>query len=259
MRPALAAATLLAAGCADPPPARVLSVTVDAADPLTAADADDFLRLAETLPPGSMENLRLALPDRPDWPANATRTVADLADREAARLRRDLAGRALARRLADDAGVRRLLDELGWSAGRFASVGASIGVAAVAGDLPDDDRLRRLRADAALECERLAADGRVLGSLVPADRDAVLRRAACLPRRALLDAVLSVPAENRALANALAPRLAAALPSGFDRDALDRLLPEADRRGVPFFDPDPTRDDAALRWTGREIVIAPPR
>ena len=87
----------------------------------------------------------------------------------------------------------------------------------------------------------------------------MLRRAACLPRRALLDAILSVPSENRALAEVFAPRMAAVIPAGFDRTALDRLLSEGDRRGVPFFDPDPARDDAALRWTGREIVTAPPR
>ena len=105
----------------------------------------------------------------------------------------------------------------------------------------------------------MTADGRVFAALAPADREAVLRRAACLPRRALLDAVLSAPAENRALADDLAPRLAAALPGGFDRSALDRLLSEGARRGVPFVDPDPALDDAALRWTGGRIVVAPPR
>ena len=133
MRSALTAALLLAAGCGDPPPARVLSVTVEPSDPLDAGDAGDFLRLAERLPTGGLAALRHAVPDLPDWPATSTRTVADLAGREDDRLRAELAGRALARTLADDPGARRWLDALGWSAGRFASVGAGLGVAAVAG------------------------------------------------------------------------------------------------------------------------------
>lgn len=254
MRSALTAALLLAAGCGDPPPARVLSVTVEPSDPLDAGDAEDFLRLAERLSPGGLAALRHELPDRADWPATSTRTVADLAGREDDRLRAELAGRALARMLADDPGARRWLDALGWSAGRFASVGASLGMAAVAGDLPDDRRLRAWCAAAEADAAALAGDGRVFCSLSPAERVAVLRRAACLPRRALLRAVLSVPPGNLSLVRGLVPRLNAVLPAGFDRTALDRLLSDRELRGVPFFDADPDRDDAALRWTGTKIV-----
>ena len=247
----------LAVGCANPPPARVLSVTVEASEPLSDADVTDFRRLAEALPDGALAGLAAALPGPPHWPGDSTRTVADLAAAEADRLTRDLRGPALATTLAGDPGARRLLDDLGWSAGRFASVAASLGVAAVAADLPDDRRLRRWLAGAEADAAALAADGRVFSRLIPAERASVLRRAACLPRRVLLAAALAVPPGNRAVA--AGPDLAGVLPAGFDRSALDRLLTDSQRHGVPFRDPDPARDDAALRWTGRAVVAGPPR
>ena len=235
----------------------MLSVRVDAADPLSAADAADFLRLAESLPPGSLASLADALPAPPDWDPASTRTVADLAAREADRLRTGLHGRELADRLAASPGAVRLLDGLGWSAGRFASVGASFGLARVAGDLEVRRRWERVRAEAVADAAALAADGRVFASLTEVHRAAVLRRAACLPRRVLLDAIAAVPAENRDLAAGHADRLAAVLPAGFDRSAPDRLLTDRERAGVPFAEPDPTRDDAALWWDGATIVARP--
>ena len=259
--PLLLAAAVVAAvtaGCGDPPPARVLSVTVDAADPLAAADVERFLRLAERLPAGALDDLAACLPSPPEWDERSTRTVADLAAREADRLESDLTGRESAARLGADAGAVRLLAGEGWSPGRFASVGAALAVAAVAADPPDGRALRRWHAAAESAAANLAADGRVFAALADGERAEVLRRAACLPRRALLAAALSVPAENRATIFTHADRLAAVLPGGFDRSALDRLLPAADRTGAPFREPDETRD-ALLRFVdGRFVTVGTP-
>ena len=251
---ALLSAAALAAGCAEADPPRVLSVTVSADDPVSDADAADFLRLAAALGADRLAPLAAVRPEPGiDWPAGSTRTVADLAAATRDRAARRLTGPALTEALRSDRTAARWLDETGWSAGRFASIGAALGVAAVRNDLPDDRELKRLRAEAGRNLAALAADHRVFGSLDSSEAAAVRRRAAWAPRAVLLEALLDVPAENRTLARERADNLAAVLPAGFDRSALDRLLSDRERFAVPFTDPDPARDDARLRWDGREV------
>ena len=229
-------------------------MTVEATEPLAEADIVDFLRLAETLGPEALVPLAEARPAAPDWPADSTRTVAGLAAREDREVRRRLLGTSLANSLADSGSAPRFLDELGWSAERFASIGAALGLASVANDLTDERELRRLRAEADRRLEPLADDHRVFGALSEADAAAVRRRAAWIPRAILLDALLNCPPENRRSARAHAAPLAALLPDVFDRSALDRLLSDRERSAVPFHEPNPERDDARLRWDGSAVV-----
>ena len=257
MRSRLAAVVLLFAGCGGIDEPRVLSVIVRPGEPVTAADADDFLRLAIALGPDRLKPLADCRPDAVRWPPDSTRTVADLAAADRARLERELTGTALAAALLDDPTATRLLGELGWSAGRFASIGAALGVARTAEALPDVRELRRLRGEAERNLAVLAADGRVFGTLPAAERAAVMRRAAWVPRFVLLDALLAVPPGTRELVRERRERLAAVLPAGFDATALDRLLSDRERSAVPFHEPDPLRDDAALRWDGEEVVARP--
>ena len=257
MRVPIFAALLLLAGCGGTEEPRVLSVVVRPGEPVTAADADDFLRLAAVVGPDRLTPLENCRPDAPDWPAGSTRTVADLAAADRARLERGLTGTALAAALREDSTATRLLGELGWSAGRFASVGAALGVAQTAEALPDGRELRRLRGEAERNLAALAADGRVFGTLPAAERAAVARRAAWVPRFVLLDALLAAPPATRELVRERREELAAVLPAGFEATALDLLLSDRERSAVPFHEPDPLRDDAALRWDGEEVVARP--
>ena len=255
MRAPFAAALLWLAGCGGAEEPRVLSVIVRPGEPVTAADADDFLRLAAVLGPDRLTPLADCRPDAAEWPPDSTRTVADLAAADRARLERGLTGTALAAALLDDPTATRLLGELGWSAGRFASVGAALGVARTAEALPDARELRRLRGEAERNLAALAADGRVFGPLPPAVRAAVTRRAAWVPRFVLLEALLAAPPGTRELVRGRRDELAAVLPAGFDATALDRLLSDRERSAVPFHEPDPLRDDAALRWDGEAVTV----
>ncbi|MFH5802578.1 hypothetical protein [Alienimonas sp. DA493] len=264
MRTSLAAAVgltvgLTLAGCGEPPPVRTLSVRIDAATPVSERDFADFLRLAETLGPEGMASLAEALPSAPDWPAASTRTVAALAEAEDHAVRDRLRGSALAASLAKSPRAPGWLKELGWSAERFASIAAAIGVATAVNDLPDERELQRLRGEAAMRLAPLADDHRLFGRLPEADAAAVRRRAAWIPRSILLEALIACPAENRRLARVHAAELADVLPPDFDRRALDRLLTDRERAAIPFHESNPERDDARLRWDGAAVVVRPLR
>ncbi len=203
-----------------------------------------------------MSSLADARPEVSDWPADSTRTVAGLAAREQRAVQERMTGAGFAATLTGTRPASSLLEELGWSARRFSSVGAALGFAAAANDLPDERELRRLQREAARQLAPLADDHRVFITLTAADAAAVRRRAAWIPRSGLLDALLNVPIENRRFARVHADKLAAVLPAGFDRTALDRLLSDRERSAVPFHEPVPDRDDALLRWNGAAVIVA---
>ena len=248
----IAAALAAAAGCGSEPEPRVLSVTVSAADPLDPTDVTLFLHLAERVPGEATGALAGALPVAPSWSPTDTRTVADLASREARELGANLQGPTAAEALSRCLLVKRA----GWSPERWASLGASLGVARVALGLSDTAFLNRLRRRAELDVAELAADGRVFARLNSTEQATVLRRAAAVARLALLDAVLSVPAENLRLVADREDELRAVLPDAFGASALHALLPEADRRGVPFVLADPAADDGRLRFDGTDLFAA---
>ena len=256
---ALSCVLLLGAvGCAgEKPPPRVLSVRATPGTPLSERDAEDFLRLAAVLGPEALAPLAAVRPDPPEWPDDSTRTVAGLAAGTREAVDEAFLAPDLAAALAAEPSARRFLDELGWSPGRFASIGGALGAALIADDLPDEREIRRLRADAAAPLAALAGDRRVFASLIAAERAAVGERAAWIPRAALLDALLACPPENRRLARAHAATLRDLFPDGFDRFALDRLTTERQRAAVPFHEPDADRDDANLWWDGARIVTRP--
>ncbi|QDT17544.1 hypothetical protein [Alienimonas californiensis] len=262
MRTRLAAAVALiaawtGAGCSEAPRPRTLSVRADAATPLSERDFADFLRLAETLGPERMQPLAAALPTAADWPAESTRTVAVLAAEQERDVRERLRGSDFAAALATTPRAPGWLEELGMSAERFASIGAAIGLATAANDLPDERELKRLRGEAIRRMAPLADDHRLFGRLLEADAAAVRRQAAWIPRAALLEALLECPPENRRLARVYGDRLAEALPEGFDHTALDRLLTDRERAAIPFHETNPERDDARLYWNGAAVVVGP--
>ena len=247
-----------AGGCAsEEPPPRVLSVRATPETRLSGRDAADFLRLAAALAPEALAPLTAVRPDPPEWPDGSTRTVAGLAAATRKRVDDGFLAPGLAAALADRPSARRFLHELGWSPGRFASIGGALGVALIANDLPDEREVESLRADAAAPLAALAEDHRVFASLSEAERTAVRERAAWIPRAALLDALLGCPPENRRLARTHAAALRDLFPDGFDRSALDRLTTERQRSAVPFHEPNADRDDANLWWDGARIVIRP--
>ncbi|MEM9702677.1 MAG: hypothetical protein AAF907_09560 [Planctomycetota bacterium] len=249
----------LLAGCGEEePPPRVLSVLVDADDPLSDQDVRDFLRLAATLSAEELALLAEARPAMSIWPADSTRTVAGLAENERRVSRDRLHGADFAEAIRRSPKVARHLERIGWSAERFASVGTAIGFAAAANDLHDRGELKRLRDEARHKLTPLETDHRSLRRLSGPDLAAIRRRAAWIPRAALLEAVLGSPPENRRLALQYSDQLAETLPPGFDRTALDRLLSDRERSAIPFHEPDPTRDDALLRWDGSRVVSATP-
>ena len=261
-RPLAAAACLCAllgaAGCGPSPPPPRLSVRVEPHEPLRTADFDDFLRVAEALGPDRLAPLREVLPAPADWPAGSTRTVAGLAEELREGVRRKRLGADLAASLDRTRTGPPLVRQVGWSTGRFASVGAAVGLAAVANDLTDELELRRLRAEAERKLVALFRDQRVFRTLDGAEAAAVRRRAAWIPRLELIDAALNCPPENRKLVSRRFDRLAPLLPAGFDRTALDRLLTDRERSAIPFHEPDAARDDALLRWDGTAVTAAAP-
>ncbi|NNJ24599.1 hypothetical protein [Alienimonas chondri] len=248
---------LFGAGCQEKPPPRILSVAAESTTPLRERDVDEFLWLASMLSEEELEVLAEARPTLSDWPSESTRTVSVLTANERRAIEEGLRGSSLAETVAARPDGPRLLEELGWSAERFASVGAALGFAATANDLLDERELRRLQDEAQRQLVRLEADHRVFHQLSEADTAAIRRRAAWIPRAALLDAILGSSPENRRLALHRGNDLAAVLPDGFDRTALDRLLSDRERSAIPFHEPKAERDDALLRWDGAAIVSKP--
>ena len=234
---------ILHAGCApEPVPRLVEPRPVDAA--LDAVEVRRSVRLAAALPGSAAAVCGEAFAVPRHWGGDRTRPVADLAAERLDELHAASAAPRAAGVLAADPGASRVLAAAHWSAERYASTLVLLNLAA-ARPTWDDRDLSRFAAEAADARATLAADRRPFRTLPESDRAAVLERAAWLARGVLVDRLRSLdPRTVDAVAEA-GDAVRNVLPAE-TRRPLDRLLTDLQRRGVPFEEPDPSRDDATL-------------
>lgn len=226
-------------------------------EPIAPTEWARFVRIVKSLPGEKFPVLPDFFPPPPQWAANRTLPINELAAEEQQILSRAADPTAWGRVLQRDRTVMRALRRELWTPDQLAGMIQSVGIAYCrlrVANLKQLDEWERIGGE---QTAAIVKDDRGFASLPPEEQFTVLSRAAWLTRLERARQLQRSSPLNRTYVETNAEWLARVLPPDFLIDPLAEIPDLELERGQPFRELPSTGEDHFAQWDRGQAIVGP--